>query len=285
MPARFGPGGNCEDFYAAGNKSTIQIFKWLSDRGLELYEYQAGRGFKGCHATLCSFAEEARKYNISISLHAPYFIAISSEDEEKRRNCVGYILQSLRFASDLGAEKIIIHSGGAGKQSRAEAMELSRRTLDEAVSAAYENNLDGIKIGIETMGKENQLGTPEEVIELCKMDKIFIPVIDFGHLYARSIGYDMLHEDDFARIFELIEKELGVDIVNNLHCHFSKIEYTKKGEKKHLKFADDGFGPDYVPFIEAIVKAGISPDVICESAGTMTMDAQTLKDRYRLFIN
>ena len=280
MPARFGPGGNCEDFYAAGNKSTVQIFKWLSGLELELYEYQAGRGLSVSRATLRSFAEEARKYNITLSLHAPYYISISSEDEEKRRNSAGYILQSLRFANDLGAEKIIVHSGGLGKLSRPEAMELSKATLNKAVSAAYENKLDGIKIGIETMGKENQLGTPEEVIDLCKIDKIFIPVIDFGHLYARSLGRDMLREDDYMRLFALIEKELGADILNNLHCHFSKIEYTKKGERKHLKFSDDTFGPDYEPLIEAVIKAGISPDVICESAGTMTADAKIMRDRY-----
>lgn len=280
MPARFGPGGNCEDFYAAGNDSSAQVFKWISERGLDLYEYQGGNGLKIPAATLRSFKEEAEKNNITVSLHAPYYIAISSEDEEKRRNSVNYILQSLRFAKNLGAGKIVIHSGGTGKLTRAEAMELAKKTLDETASAVYEKKLDGVKIGIETMGKENQLGTPEEVAELCKRDNIYIPVVDFGHLYARSLGKDMLCVNDFARIFELIDKELGHDALHNLHCHFSKIEYTAKGEKKHLKFSSEGYGPDYVPFIDAVIKAGISPDVICESAGTMTSDSKTMKDYY-----
>lgn len=280
MSARFGPGGNCEDFYAAGNDSSLQVFQWINEHGLDLYEYQGGNGLKIPVATLRSFAEQAEKNNVTVSLHAPYYIAISSEDKEKRQNSVNYILQSLRFAKNLGAGKIVIHSGGAGKSTRAEAMERAKKTLDESANAAYEKKLDGVKIGIETMGKENQLGTPEEVAELCKRDKIYIPVVDFGHLYTRSLGKDMRCADDFARIFEFIDKELGYDILHNLHCHFSKIEYTAKGEKKHLKFSSDDYGPDYVPFIEAVIKAGISPDVICESAGTMTEDSKTMKKYY-----
>ena len=282
MSARFGTGGNCKDFYDAGNKSSVQIFNWLSGHGLDLYEYQAGRGIKCSAATACSIKEEAQKYSIALTIHAPYYISLSSENEEKRHNSVSYILQSLKFANSVGAKKIVVHAGGVGKLTRSEALELSKLTLSNAAAAAYENKLDGIKIGLETMGKENQLGTLVEIVELCKLDKIFIPVIDFGHLYARSIGKNLLHINDYMRVFEFIEKELGTHTVKNLHCHFSKIEYTKKGEKNHLKLSDDGFGPDYEQFIEAIVKADISPDVICETAGTMTADAKTMKDRYAL---
>jgi len=273
MAARFGPGGNCEGFYGAGNKSTAQIFKWLNEHGLELYEYQGGKGLRVSAATLNSFAAEAKNYNITVSVHAPYYIAISSEDEEKRGNSVKYILQSLKFAAELSANKIVVHAGGLGKMTRGEAMDVSKRTLADAAMAAYENKLEHIRIGIETMGKENMLGSVEEIIELCNVDKIFTPVIDFGHLYARSLGRDMVSVDDYLRVFERIG-------INNPHCHFSKIEYTAKGEKKHLTFADEGFGPDYETFLKAVVKAGVSPDVICESAGTMTADAVLMRGYY-----
>jgi deoxyribonuclease-4 len=280
MSARFGPGGNCEAFYAAGNKSTAQVFEWLHTHGLQLYEYQGGRGVKCSAQTASAIAQQARQYGIALSVHAPYYISIASEDAQKRGNSVDYVLQSLTFAQSIGAAVIVCHAGGLGKQTRRQAMELSRQTLFAAACAAHEQGLAHIKIGIETMGKENQSGTLDEVLTLCKTDPIFAPVVDFGHLYARSLGKDMRTHDDYLRVFEQIEAQLGADALSRLHCHFSKIEYTQKGEKKHLKFSDFGFGPCYEIFIEAVIKAGISPDVICETAGTMTADAKAMDDLY-----
>jgi deoxyribonuclease-4 len=138
----------------------------------------------------------------------------------------------------------------------------------------------GVKIGIETMGKKNQLGTLDEVLELCRIDKVFVPVVDFGHLNARDCGGVFKTADDYLSVFSKIERTLGVDVAANLHCHFSKIEWTDKGEKRHLTFADREFGPDYEPFVEAIFKGGYTPTVICESAGTQSDDALLMKKYY-----
>ena len=86
--------------------------------------------------------------------------------------------------------------------------------------------------------------------------------------------------DDYLRVFEKIDRAFGAEVASNLHCHFSKIEYTSSGEKKHLAFEDTVFGPDYEPFVEAIVKERLSPTVICESAGTQSTDALTMKTLY-----
>ena len=70
---------------------------------------------------------------------------------------------------------------------------------------------------------------------------------------------------------------MGDDVARYLHCHFSKIEYTSAGEKRHLTFADDTFGPAFEPLAEAIVREGLCPRIICESDGTMAEDALTMK--------
>ena len=277
MSATFGPGGNSESFRLAGYKSTLDAPRWLSEIGLNAYEYEAGNGLSATSATLAAIGKSARDYNIKISYHTPYFISLSGVVEEKRLKSIDYIRQSLEASKLLGAHTIVVHAGSAAKITRDEAMRLASDTLSRTVSTL---DTYGIKIGIETMGKVNQLGTLDEVLELCRIDSAFVPVIDFGHLNARELGGVFMCVDDYMRVFDKIDRLMGFDVLNSLHCHFSKIEWTGSGEKKHLTFEDSLYGPDFEPFVEAIFKAKISPSVICESAGTQSDDAISMKKYY-----
>ena len=270
----FGPGGNSESFYAEKFKSTTQAPAWLAARGLDAYEFQGGNGIMAGEATLSKIGEEAKKHGILMSVHTPYYISLSGVEMEKRLKSLNYIAQSLRAAELLGADTIVIHSGSAAKISREEAMRLASDTLYKNAEAVGDTP---IRMGLETMGKINQLGTLEEVIELCKIAKNYHPVVDFGHLNARNVGGYFTDVDSYRRIFNTIAEGLGDEYAYNLHCHFSKIEYTSAGEKKHLTFADDVYGPAFEPLIEAIVREGVAPRIICESAGTMAEDALAMK--------
>ena len=130
------------------------------------------------------------------------------------------------------------------------------------------------------MGKINQLGTLAEVLELCRIDKRLVPVVDFGHLNARDLGGVFNSADDYLRVFDKISASAGASVAENLHCHFSKIEWSAGGEKRHLTFEDDTFGPSFEPLVEAIVREGLSPTIICESAGTQSEDALLMKKYY-----
>ena len=272
--ATFGPGGNSESFYAEGNKGTINAPKWVRERGLDAYEFEAGNGLNAGEATLAAIGEAARANGILMSLHTPYFISLSGIEEEKRLKSIGYIKRSLRAAELLGADTIVVHSGSAAKISREEAMGLASDTLARTAEEVGETN---IRIGLETMGKINQLGTLDEVITLCRVSPIYHPVVDFGHMNARNIGGYFTDVDSYRAVFNKIGEELGKEYVYNLHCHFSKIEYTGAGEKKHLTFADSVYGPDFEPLAEAIVREGVAPRIICESDGTMAEDALAMK--------
>ncbi len=278
MYAFFGPGGNSEEFYKSGFKSTLDAPHWLSDIGLDAYEYEAGNGLSAAPALLAAIGEEGRKHNIKMSLHTPYFISLSGIVEEKRLKSIGYIAESLDAAKLIGAKTIVVHCGSCAKISRAEAMKLSADTLMRTLE-----NVDtyGIKIGIETMGKQNQLGTLDEVLALCKLDPAFVPVVDFGHLNARECGGVFKTADDYLCVFDKISSALSFDTAKNLHCHFSKIEWTGAGEKRHLTFDDTVYGPDFEPLAEAIARESLTPTVICESAGTQSADALTMKKYYR----
>ncbi len=272
--ATFGPGGNSNSFYAEGHKSTTEAPAWVRARGLDAYEYEAGNGLTAGEASLRKIGEEAKKHGVLMSLHTPYFISLSGVDPEKRLKSVDYIKKSLWAAELLGADTIVIHSGSAAKISRSEAMSLARDTLEKIIEEVGDTP---IHLGLETMGKINQLGTLEEVIELCKTDRHYYPVVDFGHLNARNVGGYYTDVDSYRRTFDTVAQGLGDEIARTMHCHFSKIMYTSAGEKKHLTFEDEEFGPAFEPLAEAIIREGLAPRIICESDGTMAEDALYMK--------
>ena len=164
--------------------------------------------------------------------------------------------------------------------TREEALELAKDTLKRAYQALDEQNLGHIHLCPETMGKVNQLGTLEEVLELCLIDERLIPCIDFGHLNARTFG-KLNSFEAVKEVFDKMEDKLGTSRMRQFHSHFSKIEYTLKGgEKCHLTFADTIYGPQFEPVAEMIVRKNASPTIICESAGTQAEDALTMKQIY-----
>lgn len=280
MSAKFGPAGTAESFKQMGYKKTIQLGEYLEKFGLNHFEYQCGQGVRIGEESARAFGKMLAEKNISVSIHAPYFISLSSVEEEKRDNSINYILESARAADYMGADRIVIHSGSCSKMTREEALELAKATMKKAREALVAEGLGHIHCCPETMGKINQLGDLNEVMELCRIDDTFIPTIDFGHLNARTLG-SIKDKSDYAAILNTIENKLGHDRLNCFHSHFSKIEYTEKGgEKKHLTFADEIYGPQYEPLMELIYERNLSPTFICESAGTQTEDAQTMKLYY-----
>ncbi len=279
MAAKFGPAGNSESFKAMGYKHSLQVPEYIVKMGLDCFEYQCGRGVNIGLDKAKQLGDVAKEKGISLSLHAPYYISMSSVEEEKRLNSINYILASARAVNAMGGNRIVVHTGSCGKITRERALELAIDTMKLSLKALDDEGLSHIHICPETMGKVNQLGTLEEVIELCKIDERLIPCIDFGHLNARDLGI-LKTKEDFEQIFIKIRDNLGTDRLKNFHSHFSKIEYSAGGEKRHLTFEDTVFGPDFEPVMDLTVKYGCSPIFICESAGTQAEDAKQMKNYY-----
>lgn len=276
----FGTAGNSNSFYDMGYKATSQVPEYIKKMGINAYEYQCGRGVRINQAEAIKLKQNAGAESVRLSLHSPYYISLSSLEEEKRDNSINYILQSAQAARLIGADRVVVHSGSCSKISRAAALELAKDTIKKAVGELKKNNLYDIRLCPETMGKVNQLGTLEEVVELCKVDESLIPCIDFGHLNARTFG-GLKTLEDFEYIFKTMKNELGEERMRIFHSHFSKIEYTENGgEKRHLTFADEVFGPNFEPVAELILKYNCSPVIICESDGTQAEDAKAMLDIY-----
>jgi len=279
MIARFGPAGNAQAFYDAGYKSTWQAPAWLRSLGLNAYEYQCGRGVRLSEASARQIQQEAQENGIAVSLHAPYFISLASKEPEKRENSVRYILDSAEAVVRLGGDRIVVHPGGLGGLSREDATALACETLAKAQAALDAAGLSTVHICPETMGKINQLGTFEEVLTMCGVDDRFLPCVDFGHLNSRTHG-QVNSREAFDELLVRMEEALGPDRARVFHGHFSKIEYTAGGEKRHLTFEDTQYGPVPDPLMALLAERGFTPTIICESDGTQAHDAAQMMRLY-----
>ena len=282
MSAKFGPAGNAESF---PYKSSVDAPRWLNELGLDCYEYQCGKGVRVKEDTAVALGRQAQEHGISLSLHAPYFINLANPDPESQEKTIGYITSSCLVADQMGATRVVIHSGALMKRTREEAMNIALPFLKEIVAVCQDQGFGHITLCPETMGKINQLGDLDEVLRLCQVHESLIPCVDFGHLYARSLGKDEGAEA-VERMLSRMESELGTDRASRFHSHFSHIEFTPNGgEKCHRTFDDDGgYGPAWEPLAQAVAARGWSPTFICESAGTQAEDALTMKRIYQSYL-
>lgn len=276
---KFGPAGNCKTFYDAGYKRTLEAPKWLQGLGLDAYEYSFGKGFTLPDATAELIAEEMKKYNISISVHAPYYINFATPTDEMAEKSYMYVLESLRKLRILGGNRLVVHPASQGKMAREEAVELCKKRLrilkDKIIEAGYND----MYICLETMGKSAQIGTYEEILDFCTIFEKFIPTFDFGHINALTHG-SLKTEEDFRKIIERSIEVIGLERTKMAHVHFSKIEYSSKGEVKHLTLEDNVYGPEFLPFAKVAKEYGLECVVICESKEYMARDSVIMKNIY-----
>lgn len=281
MGAYFGPAGNPDAFYEQGYKASVQMPEWLAGLGLTAYEYQCSRGANVREETAQAIGSKAKEHGIKVSIHAPYYISLATEDETIAQNTQRHFLRTLEVANWMGADRVVFHIGGPGKQSREKAMERVKRAFALVLEQMEKRGIAGIYLLPETMGKQNQLGNLDEVLELCQMSKWVIPAVDFGHLHAVT-GGKYTTKAEFDNVFYTVGESLGREVAASLHIHFSKIEFTKAGEKRHWTFADP-FGPPHEPLLEVCAKQGYMPRYICESAGTQAIDAKSMQHVYESF--
>lgn len=277
---KFGPSGNDEQFYNDGYSKTFDAFKWVKDLGLDLFEYSLGNGITLKLETAKTLGIEAQKQNIEVSVHAPYFINFANPSLEARNKSINYVINSLKILEAFKGKKLVVHSGTNLGQSRQEALKVMLDGYDALLNEVYKQGLNSFIICPETMGKYSQIGTYQEIVDLCKLDKCLIPTFDFGHINCVMQG-GLKTQDDFKKIFDYSFEKLGEYKTQNVHIHFSKIAYSEKGELKHLDLSNTEYGPDFEKLAQVIKEYKLSPTVICESKGKMATDALKLKNIYK----
>lgn len=275
----FGPSGNSDAFFEAGLKNSEQSAVWVKNLGLDAFEYSFGRGVLMSEEKALSIGKAFAENNVKISVHAPYYINFANPDPEMIEKSIGYVLKSAEMVRLMGGERIIIHPATQGKDARDVAFARSVDNFKKLTEVIYQKDMQNLIYCPETMGKMAQIGTIEEITEICAIDKIYVPTVDFGHVNSREQGSLVTKEDYISRLSFMIDK-LGYEKMKHFHIHFSKIQYSVKGEIKHLNFDDQVFGPDFEPLADALIELNLEPVVICESAGQQDNDALYMKNCY-----
>ena len=276
---KFGPSGNSESFYAAGYKHTEEAAAFVKERGLNCFEYSFGRGVRMSEDKAISIGEAFQKAGVEISVHAPYFINFANPDDEMAAKSYAYVLDSAKMCKLMGGKRIVFHPAAQGKATREEAVSLTEKRLEILREYIYLNDLQDMIFCPETMGKLAQIGTVEEIVRFCLIDRVYTPCVDFGHVNAREQGSLKTVEDYKNRLEYMIER-LGFERVNNMHVHFSKIMYSAKGEVKHLTFADEIYGPEFEPLAIALKDLKLNPYIVSEADGTQVEEAAIMRDIY-----
>lgn len=273
---KFGPSGNSAAFAACGYTKTEQSAEWVKNLGLDCFEYSFGRGVNMSDEKALSINNAFSAQKIEISVHAPYYINFANPDDQLASKSFEYVIKSAEKLKSMGGKRLVFHPAAQGKEERKKAVDLTEKRLYELRDKIYELKLQDVMFCPETMGKSGQIGTIEEITRFCKIDKIFTPCVDFGHVNARE-GGSLKTEKDYLDRLNYMISELGIEKMKNFHIHFSKIEYSAKGEVRHLTFEDSVFGPEFPPLAEALKKLNLTPYCICESAGTQDVDALEMK--------
>lgn len=276
---KFGSAGNSDSFFEMGLTDTMQTPKYLFDKGLNAFEYSFGRGANLGTEKAALFGAEFVKYNIEISVHAPYYINFANIEEENIKKSVMYITSSLKRLRAMGGKRCVYHMATCGKQSRANAAYITQKNTEKLLAEIYRLGYNDMILCPETMGKTGQIGTVDEVLEICKMDKIFIPTFDFGHINSREQGL-LKSKDDYKIIIEKLFSSLDEYRAKNIHIHFSKIQYGKFGEIRHLKMDNKEYGPEFEPLAELLCEYKMTPVILSESAGSQAEDAVLMKNIY-----
>ena len=277
---KFGPSGNSIAFTEAGKSKSEESALWVKEMGLDCFEYSFGRGVNLTDERALSIGNAFKTVGVEISVHAPYYINFANPDEEMAEKSYNYVLQSAQKVKLMQGKRVVFHPASQGKMSREQAVELTKKRLETLKERIYQAGLDDLIYCPETMGKLGQIGTIEEVTEFCKIDDIYVPAVDFGHVNAREWGSLKTERDYLDRLQYMID-ELGYEKMKHFHVHFSKIEYSAKGEVRHLTFEDEHYGPEFSPLASALKKLDLQPYVVCESAGTQDIDALKMQKIYR----
>jgi len=277
---RFGPAGIPPLFKILGARLS-DVPGLLREEGLDAFEYQAvrwGQKPQMKQEDAESLGSEARKNDVLLSLHGSYYVNLCGKKEvveaSKRR-----LVACATAANWMGAYVVVFHMGFYGRLEKSYAFRTCVNALKDIVATMNSLGIQNVKLGPETMGRIFQLGTLDEILTICEEVEQTQVVIDWGHLHARHRGL-FKKIDDFRVVIDEVEKRLGTQAVKDMHCHFTKIEFTEKGERRHHILDETKYGPDFQLLAEVIAEYNLRPVIICETP-ILDVDAMKMRDILR----
>ncbi|MGC8613545.1 MAG: TIM barrel protein [Conexivisphaera sp.] len=269
----FGPAGVPR---STVGRTTEDGVRRVAEMGLDAMEIEFVRGVRMGVDSARRVGEVAASSGVLLTVHAPYYVNLLSEDGGKVEASIRRIVESARAGSAAGAWSVVFHAGYYGKLGSGEAVELARERL-RAVTRELRD--EGIEIWArpEVMGGLAELGDLDEVMAMVEGIDGALPCVDFAHLYARSLG-SVNSREAFRDVLSRIEGRLGSEAIENLHAHVSGMEYGPRGERRHLPLEESEFR--WRDLMDALREFDPRGAVICESP-LLEDDAVLLRDRYR----
>ena len=257
---------------STGKGGYPKAFDILREMGLDGMEVEFVHGVR--------MSDDTRKLlndtkDLMFTAHGPFYINLNSKEEEKIEASVQRIIETAQAASDFGGFSITYHAAFyMGKDKETVYQEVKKQT-EKIINTLKENNIK-MWIRPETTGKSTQWGDYEEIIRLSKEFEYVLPCVDFSHIHARTGGQYSTY-DEFCKVLDRISTELGDFAINNFHAHLAGIDYTAKGEKRHLILEESDM--NYKDLLKALKSYGVKGALVCESPNIET-DTKILKDYY-----
>jgi deoxyribonuclease-4 len=274
---RFGPAGIPPSFKA--QKASLSDVPWLlREEGLDAFEYQAVRwGVKPQikREEAEKLGLKAEENDVKISLHGSYFINLCG-DKETVHASKNRLIACATASQWMKSQIVVFHPGFYGGKTPKEVFNICLQALKDVIDMLNNLEIRNVKLGPETMGKPSQFGSLDEILALCEKVEQTQPVIDWAHLHARDRGLFKTVED-FRKVIIKIEERLGTEAVRNMHCHFTKVEFTDKGEKCHHTIEEPGYGPDFSMLAKVIAEFKLTPVFISESPA-LDVDAVKMRE-------
>ena len=263
----FGPAGNPLNFFNSPlSKDRLAVSEWCASIGLNAEERQMTYGARMKPEDAIRFGKISKKFNVKLSVHGPYYVVLTSEKQRVLDNSVRELAKTCKLAELMGATKVVFHPGFGADVKK----------VISGIKKVEKLKSNPVTICPETMGKISQLGSLDQVLQICENTESE-PCIDFAHLHARHQGHPKT-KLEFKRILEEIENRLGKKSLKNLHCHFYPIEYTDKGEKVHRAVTEKNVFPQFQPFGELIKEFKMTPTLISESKNSQDLGALEMKE-------
>jgi len=275
---RFGPAGMPLGFKLLKQPVT-EVPKYLREEGLDSFEYQMVRwGPKPQirQEVAETLGKNAVEHDVWLTAHGSYFINLTSPNKETLEASKRRLLACVTGANWMGAHIVVFHPGSYSGRSPKEVFENCAKAMEEVVESMGSLGITKVHLAPEMMGKPSQFGSVEEVLGLCERVDLTEPNVDWAHLHARDRGR-FKTIDDVRKVMDVIEKRLGSNASKNLHCHYSHIEFTDKGERRHHNFDRTEYGPDFKFLAMLVAERDLKPVIACETPN-LDVDAMKLRD-------
>jgi len=210
-----------------------------------------------------------------LTSHGPYYINLNAQEKSKYDASIKRILNTARVCHACGGYSITFHAAFYMGHDKEKVYGKVKKAMEDIEAVLKDENIK-IWLRPEVTGKGTQWGDLDEIIRLSKDIEMVLPCVDFAHLHARNFGKWNTY-DEFCRVFEKIGNELGSVALKNFHAHIAGIEYSSKGERKHLNLEESDL--DYQNLMKAFKKFDVKGAIVCESPN-IEEDAILLQKTY-----